>query len=111
MSTIDKTGFMKDVQGIYIVKDPDAQLIYTFDWSEWLPAGDAISNVTYTLQVRANDPAPLVRESQGRQGSKTFVELSGGQVGKVYTVTAEITTEDGSIDRRNFRVKVENRSA
>lgn len=111
MSTIEKTGFMKDVQGIYILKDPDAQLTYTFDWVEWLPTGDTISTVTYTLQVRANDPAPLVRESQGVTGTKTFVELSGGQVGKVYTITAEVTTADGSIDRRNFRVKVENRSA
>lgn len=102
---------MKDVQGIYILKDPDAQLTYTFDWVEWLPTGDTISTVTYTLQVRANDPAPLVRESQGVTGTKTFVELSGGQVGKVYTITAEVTTADGSIDRRNFRVKVENRSA
>lgn len=111
MSTIDKTGFMKDVQGIYIIKDPEAQLTYTFDWVEWIPTGDSISTVSYTLQVRANDPAPLVRESQGVTGTKTFVELSGGQAGKVYTVTAEVTTADGSIDRRNFRVKVENRSA
>jgi hypothetical protein len=111
MSTIDKTGFMKDVQGIYINKDPNARLTYTFDWSEWLPQGATISNVTYTLQVRANDPAPLVRQSQGIQGTKTFVELSGGQVGKVYTVTAQLTTSDGSIDRRNFRVQIENRSA
>jgi hypothetical protein len=112
MSTIEKTGFLKDVQGIYIVKDPEAQLIYTFDWSEWLPVGDAISAVEYTLQVRANDPSPLVRESQGVQsGTKTYVEISGGGVGKIYTVTAEVTTEDGSVDRRNFRIKVENRSA
>jgi len=111
MSTIEKTGFMKDVQGIYVIKDPLAELVYTFDWSEWLPQGATISNVTYTLQVRANDPAPLVRQSQGIQGTKTFVELSGGQVGKVYTVTAQLTTSDGSIDRRNFRVQIENRSA
>jgi len=35
----------------------------------------------------------------------------GGGVGKVYTVTAAITTADGLIDRRSFRIKVENRSA
>jgi hypothetical protein len=112
MSTIEKTGYLRDAQGIYILKDPLAQLIYTFDWSEWLPEGDSVTAVEYILQVRANDPEPLVRESQGVQsGIKTYVELSGGQVGKVYTVTAEVTTTNGSIDRRNFRVKVENRSA
>jgi hypothetical protein len=112
MSTIEKTGYKLDQAGIWITKDPQAKLVYAFDWSEWLPEGDTVSTVSYSLQVRANDPAPLVRESQGVQsGTRTYVELSGGQVGKVYTVTADITTEDGSRDRRNFRVKVENRSA
>lgn len=112
MSTITTTGFERDALGIYIAKDPSAELVYTFDWTEWLPTGDTVATVNYTLQVRANDPAPLTRLSQGVQsGTRTFVELGGGQVGKVYTVTAAIVTTDGSIDRRNFRVKVENRSA
>lgn len=112
MSTVEKTGYLKDQQGIYILKDPQAQLVYTFDWSEWLPTGDSITSVNYTLQVRANDPDPLVREDQGIQsGTKTYVEISGGGVGKIYTVTAEIDTANGSTDRRNFRIKVENRSA
>lgn len=112
MSTIEKTGYLRDQQGIYILKDPEAQLVYVFDWSEWLPEGDTISTVNYTLQVRANDPTPLVRESQGVQSStKTYVEISGGGAGKIYTVTAAVTTSDGEIDRRNFRIKVENRSA
>ena len=110
--TVTTTGFQKDTQGVWISKDPVAQLVYVFDWTDWLPEGDTLASVNYTLQVRANDPEPLVRESQGVQsGTKTYVELSGGQVGKIYTVTAEITTVDGIIDRRNFRVKVENRSA
>lgn len=112
MSTIDKTGYLRDAEGIYIAKDPNAELVYTFDWSEWLPTGTTVATVNYTLQVRANDPAPLVRLTQGVQsGLKTYVELGGGAAGKVYTVTAQIVTTDGSIDRRNFRVKVENRSA
>ena len=112
MSTITRTGYESDAQGIWIAKDPEAQLVYTFDWSEWLPTGDTIASVNYTLQVRANDPAPMTRLTQGVQsGTKTYVELGGGQAGKVYTVTAAVTTADGSVDRRSFRVKVENRSA
>ena len=110
--TITRTGYERDNHGVFILKDPSAELVYSMDWSDWLPAGDSILSATYSLQVRANDPAPLVRESQGVQsGTNTYVELSGGQAGKVYTVTAEITTVDGSTDRRNFRVRVENRSA
>lgn len=111
MSTVTITGFKRDNQGSYIDKDPEAQLVYTLDWTDWLPTGDSIDTVAYTLQVRANDPEPLVRESQGvTGGDKTYVELSGGQVGKTYTVTALITTTDGLVDRRYFRIKVENRS-
>jgi hypothetical protein len=107
-----KTGFEQTIQGLTIQKDTEAKLVYTFDWSEWLPTGDTISTVNYTLQVRANDPDPLIRVTQGVQtGTKTYVELSDGQEGKSYVVTARITTVDGLIDRRNFRVKVLARSA
>jgi hypothetical protein len=112
MTTITKTGYEQDTQGSWIRKDPSAQLVYSMDWTDWLPTGDTISSVSYTLQVRANDPAPLIRVSQGVQaGRVTYVELDGGNVGKVYTVTAKITTVDALEDSRSFRVKVEYRSA
>ena len=111
-TTVEKTGFQKDTQGIWISKDPSAVLTYTLDWTEWLPQGDTVTVCTWSVQARANDPAPLVRVTSGIQsGTKTFVKLSGGQASKVYTVTAAITTNDGLVDRRSFRVKVENRSA
>ena len=106
-----RSGFVQTLQGLTIEKDVEAKLAYTFDWVDWLPQGDSLSTVDYTITARANDPDPLVKVSQGIQGTKTYVELSDGQLGKVYTVTAKITTNDGLIDRRNFRVKVLNRSA
>ena len=110
--TVQQTGYQKDTLGSWISKDPAAQLIYSMEWANWLHTGDSIATVEYSLQVRANDPEPLIKESEGVQsGHITFVELSGGQVGKTYTVTAAITTTDGSTDRRNFRIKIENRSA
>jgi hypothetical protein len=46
-----------------------------------------------------------------RTGNKiTYVQLAAGTVNKVYGVTAQITTDSGAVDRRSFRVKVENRS-
>jgi hypothetical protein len=111
MSTIETTGFLRDQQGIYIPKDPSAKLTYTFDWVEWLPVGASLSTVTYTLQSRANDPTPLVNHVSGISGTKTYVTVSGGGAGKVYSITAEVTLDNGNIDRRSFRVKVENRSA
>lgn len=106
-----RSGFVQTLQGLTIEKDNEAQLVYTFDWVDWLPTGDSISTSDYTITARANDPDPLVKVSQGIQGTKTYVELSDGQLGKTYTVTCKITTVDGLIDRRNFRVKVLARSA
>lgn len=111
MSTLEKTGYLQDQQGLYIPKDPQAKLTYTFDWVDWLPQGTALSTVSYSLQSRANDPTPLVNHGSGITGTKTYVTVSGGGVGKVYSITAQITLDNGEIDRRSFRVKVENRSA
>lgn len=105
------SGFEQGTQGLSILKDPEAQLVYTFDWVDWLPQGDSLSTVNYTITARANDPDPLIKESQGIQGTKTYVELSNGQNNKSYIVTARITTVDGLIDRRHFRVRVQDRSA
>jgi len=110
MATI-RSGFEQTIQGLMIEKDVEARLSYTFDWSEWLPQGDTLSTVDYTITARANDPDPLLKISQGIQGNKTYVEISEGQLSKTYTVTAKVTTVDGLIDRRNFRVKVVARSA
>jgi hypothetical protein len=107
-----RTGFTQTLQGLSISKDPEARLTYTLDWTDWLPTGDTVSTVVWTIGARVNDPAPLVNVSSGIQtGKLTYIELSGGQVNKIYTVTAKVTTADGLIDRRAFRVRVENRSA
>jgi hypothetical protein len=105
------TGFIQTTQGLQIEKDTEAQLTYTFDWVDWLPQGDSLSAVEYTITARANDPDPLIKESDGIQGTKTYIELSNGQRGKTYIVTAKVTTDDGLVDRRYFRVKVLDRSA
>jgi hypothetical protein len=111
MSTI--TGYKQDTEGSYILKDPQSQLVYSMDWSEWLSAGQTVSTVAYSIAARANDANPPVIQSQGidTANTRTYVEISGGTVNKIYTVTALITTDDGATDRRNFRLKMENRTA
>lgn len=104
-------GFEQINQVLWISKDPEAQLFYTFDWSDWLAEGDSISTAVYSIAARINDPDPLLEESTGIQGSKTYIELSAGQAGKSYTVSVKITTTDGLVDSRYFKVKVEPRSA
>jgi len=106
------TGFQIVNDLLTITKDPQAILTYTLDWSQWLEQGDALSTVTYTLQVRANDPQPIVNVDAGIIGGyQTWIKLSGGQVERTYVVSALITTAQGLTERRNFRVNVANRSA
>lgn len=107
----NRTGFYQTNTDLIIDKDPLAQLIYTFDWTDWLEAGDALATCEYTAAARRNDPEPIVIESQGQQGTKTYVELAGGQVNKTYIITAEVTTVNGLRDRRYFRVNVVDRAA
>lgn len=109
---INRTGFYQTNTGLSIDKDVEAQLIYTFDWSEWLN-GDTIQTVAYTVAARRNDPTPVTIVDQGIAdvSTDTYVELAGGQALKTYVVTAAITTANGLIDRRSFRLNVVERSA
>jgi hypothetical protein len=109
MTTI--TGYKQDTQGAWIAKDPESRLVYTMDWSQWLSTGQTVTAVTYTHNSRANDPDPIVINSQGiiDAGTKTYAEISGGQEGKTYTITAAITTDDSATDRRSFKILVQRR--
>ena len=113
LTNANRTGFEPTANALWISKDVEAQLTYTFDWSQWLEGNDTISAVEYTVAARRNDPTPIVIENQGtaNNATKTFVELSGGQEDKAYIVTCKVTTTNGLVDRRNFRVQVEARTA
>lgn len=104
------TGFMRDVQGVYIEKDPEAELVYTLDWTDWLLSGDSVQAVTYSVAPTADVNDIDIMDSGINVGVYTYVKLNKGIVNQVYTIAAEVTTANGLVDRRNFRVKVKNRS-
>jgi hypothetical protein len=104
-------GFVQTNDYLVIAKDVEAQLIYTFDWSQWLAQGDSIATAEYSVSARRNEPTPIIIESQGLNGANTYVELSGGAEDKTYIVTCKVTTTNGLVDRRSFRVNVSARSA
>ena len=103
-----QTGFKQDVQGSYIEKDPGATLIYSLDWSDWLEGSDLVANSTMTVNTIAG-AANVNVVSSGISGNVTYAELSGGSAGNTYTVTNTITTDNGLIDVRRFKLKVVNR--
>jgi hypothetical protein len=106
------TGFYIQNEQLYIDKDTSSQLTYTLDWSQWLATGDTIASASQTVQARANDPTPLVKVTSGvSSGTKTYIQLNGGQQDKTYTVFVTVTTANGLIERRNFKVRTISRSA
>ena len=104
------TGFRYVNNVLTIEKDPQAQLLYSLDWIEWLN-GEQLDTVEFSIQARINDPNPLIMLSSGISGTKTYIELANGQLNKGYLVNAKITTLTGLIDKRNFKVIIDNRSA
>lgn len=110
--SINRGGFIETANGVEISKDPAATLTYTLDWTNWLEAGQTITAAAFTVAARRNDPTPPTIVTQGIQsGVRTYVQLSGGQVDKVYIVSCQITTNTGLIDKRSFRMLVETRFA
>ena len=88
----------------HFIKDPDAQLDYVIDWSNWLATGETITNSVWTV------PAGLTGSSQSINGGvRTITWLSGGTVGTSYLVANIITTSQSRVDERSFVVVVEER--
>jgi len=108
------TGYLKDNQGIYIRKDPIANIVYALDWIDYLKSGDGLASVTASISTITGDATPLrfptnAGTDVGISGTKTQIRLSGGTVGKSYTIRITITTTDGDTDTRQFRVIVNNK--
>lgn len=85
------------------LKDPEAVLDYTIDWSGWIASGDAITASEWT----ASNGLTVVEHSFN--GSTTTVKVSGGVAGAHFLLTNTITTDDGRIDERTIRLKCEHR--
>lgn len=83
-------------------QDPDAELDYGFDWTDWLAAGETIVDydVTATAGI-AIGPTPTAEDD----GIVT-VWLSDGTAGATVQVTCHITTSSGRQDDKTFDVLV-----
>lgn len=86
------------------IKDPDATLDYSGDWTAWL-AGDTIQISTWLI-----DPTGSLTEANATAtDSVTTVWLSGGDTNVTYLVTNRIVTNGGRTDDRTFKVLVTGR--
>ena len=105
------TGFQRDNKGIYIIKDPDANLSYALDFVDYLQSGDTLSTATASLQTITGDTDPLAFPTNAAtdvsiSGTKVILRVEGGTDGNVYDVKVTITTTEGDTDVRHFRIVV-----
>tara|TARA_R110000822_G_scaffold174015_8_gene313646 strand:- start:817 stop:1152 length:336 start_codon:yes stop_codon:yes gene_type:complete len=106
------TGYKRDSESLYIDKDPEATLNYTFDYSNWLASGEQIDTSNWTIDAIASDTDPIVVSGSivVNGNKKVTMILTGGTSGNIYTVRNTIVTDDGNTERKFFRVVVGQRS-
>jgi hypothetical protein len=124
MANLALTGFQKDQQGIFIVKDPDANIEYALDFVDYLNTGDSLSTSTVTIGTITGDAAPLAFPTAGYanqqlrtnagadvsiSGTKVILRVSAGTAGNIYPIEVKITTADGDTDSRHFRIVVKDK--
>jgi len=86
-----------------LLKDPNASLDYSVDWSTYLEAGETLAGSAWQI-----DPAGALAYAAVSFGATSATAtLSGGTVGHVYRVTNRVTTSLGRIDDRSFILRVE----
>lgn len=106
------TGYKRDSESLYIDKDPEAVLIYTFDWSNWLASGESITSSNWTIDAITGDTDALTVDSSivHNNGKQCIITLSGGTAGNIYTVRNTIVTDDSETERKFFRIVCKQRS-
>ncbi len=102
---------MSILPGTTIIKDADAELVYTWDWSAWLIGSALIASTTFIITPPASEPtSDLTKDSEGivTGSTSTSLRLLGGTTGKKYTVTNRVVTNESpaQTDDRSIVVKI-----
>ena len=84
------------------MKDPNAVLDYSWDWTAWLDTGETITSHTLI-------PTGVTVESSAVVGSSVVAWISGGTAKSTASVTCRITTSDGRTDDRTMTLWIQER--
>ena len=83
-------------------KDPDSVMDFAVDWSDWLDS-DTISTSTWAV------PTGITNDTDTNTTTVATIWLSGGTIGKQYTLTNRIVTAAGRTADRSFKLKMINK--
>ena len=98
-------------------KDPSAVLDYVFDWSSWLRTIGTVTEAVVVSEINVSNtnvggltigPAPSGPAISNTLTSAT-IWLSGGTLGRTYSVVNEVTTDMGRTERQSIVIRVANR--
>src|SRR5690606_26427558 len=94
--------------GEMILKDPDAETVYAWDWSDWLGSATVLS---HEILIVGPDMALEYDHDSIVDGTTVRARLKGGTLGRTYTVTCRITTNEApsQTDDRSVLVAIRDR--
>lgn len=86
------------------LKTPDADLVFTYNWSDDIPAGAALQSVQNTLPADLS----LISAQIDTANKLSTVQIAGGVHGKTYLVKALATLDEGEDIPGMFTLRVSN---
>jgi len=87
------------------LKDPDAVLDYTVDWSGALVEGESLTSAEWLVSPQTENGLALITQSADGQSRTAMV--SGGRPGEVYRLTNRVTTDHGRSYDRSFVIRID----
>ncbi len=86
------------------IKDPDASVDYTIDWSGGYLSGETVTASNWSVDPAEAGGIELLADTASDTG--TNVTLTGGLKGHLYRVTNRITTSAGRQDDRSLLIRI-----
>lgn len=90
----------------YYLKDPQSRVDYAIDWTAYLGGAVVASSAWSVVPAEVGG---IEVEQAGFDLTRSSARLSGGVVGRVYSVSNLVTLSDGSRDERSICLRVEQR--
>ena len=91
----------------FLLKDPEAALDYAVDWGAEYLSGDALQASSWS--VSPEEPGGAIIAGSQFDLRHATVQVAGGEAGKIYRLTNQVTTVSGREDSRSIMLRVEKR--
>lgn len=91
----------------YYLKDPQSRLDYHMDWATQYLGQQSLASSAW--QIAPQEAGGLDIAESGHDAARSFVIITGGVAGHIYTLTNRVTLNSGIADERTITIRVEAR--